>query len=175
MNFFFYILIGFGLIFLILTLIGYFIDREVKHEENILISAEAKDIFALIGNFEEFVKWSPWSVKDPNMEMKFEGEKFSVGHKYSWKGNKTVGTGYMEIDHIEANQRIDINLSFGQRGDSKTSFILEPVDNGTLVRWTFETDLGGNITFRFMGPLMKKFLGKDFREGLQNLKNQFNS
>lgn len=175
MNFFFYLLIGFGLIFLILTVIGFFIDRIVKHEENILIPSDAKDIFAQIGNFKEFVKWSPWSVKDPNMEMKFEGEKFSVGHKYSWKGNKTVGTGYMEIDHIEANQRIDINLSFGQRGDSKTSFILEPNENGTLVRWTFETDLGSNVTFRFMGPLMKKFLGKDFRNGLLNLKNRLKS
>ncbi len=171
----FYLLIAFGLIFLILTVIGYFIDREVKHEENLVIKADAKDIFALIGNFEEFVKWSPWTAKDPTMKMQFEGERFSVGHKYSWVGNKKVGRGSMEIDHIEANERIDIILSFGQRGDSKTSFILEPVENGTLVRWTFETDLGGNMTFRFMGPLMKKFLGKDFREGLQNLNNQFNS
>ena len=175
MNLLFYFLIGFGLIFLILTLIGFFIDRIVEHEESLIIHADAKDIFLLIGNFEEFVKWSPWTAKDPSMEMRFEGEKFSVGHKYSWKGHKKVGTGSMEINHIEANHRIDIDLSFGQRGDSKTSFILEPSENSTLVRWTFETDLGGNLTFRFMGPLMKKFLGKDFRDGLQNLKNRLNS
>jgi hypothetical protein len=168
MNIFFYLLVGFGLFFLILTLIGYFIDREVNHEESIQIQAEPKDIFSQIGDFKHFVKWSPWSAKDPLMKTTFEGEKFSVGHKYSWEGNRKVGTGSMEISHIEANQRIDIDLKFGQRGDSKTSFILEPNSKGTLVRWTFQSDLGGNMTFRIMGPIMKKFLGKDFRDGLQN-------
>ena len=158
------------LIAAVITAAGYLMPAQISLSESIVIDRQAAEIFPYLGDFEQFVTWSPWSEKDPNMTKTIEGERLSFGHKYAWKGNNKVGEGSMEITHIEANREIDILLNFGPRGNSETQFILEPTNGSTLVKWTFSTDLGTSPAARLFGPMMRKFIQKDYANGLQKLK-----
>ncbi|MFN5911142.1 MAG: SRPBCC family protein [Bacteroidota bacterium] len=170
MDIFLIILIILLILATMITAVGYAMSPKINFSESIVIHKSADEIYKYIADFEEFVKWSPWSEKDPEMVQNFEGECMSFGHKYIWKGNSKVGTGSMEITHLEVNRKVDILLNFGNRGNSQTSFILHPDNGTTRVEWVFDTDLGKSPASRLFGPLMRKFIRKDFQHGLQNLK-----
>ena len=156
-------------LFVILTIIGSRMDQQIRIEVQRHVKAETSEVFVEIGNFERFVLWSPWTGKDQNMKSSLSGELLSVGSIYQWKGNRSVGEGRMEITHIEVNRKIEMDLEFGRRALSKTGFILEETENGTLITWYFESDLGPSPMNRLAGPLMKKFIRADFEKGLQQL------
>lgn len=169
MSIFVYILLGLFTLLVLLIIVGMFMPRLVHLEKSILISKEPDVIFAEVADFENFVTWNPWSAKDPTIKQWFEGDKISVGSKYLWEGNSKVGKGSMEITHIEANRRVEMDLNFGPQGNAKCGFILEPTDHSTKVTWYFDSDMGNNPLARLMGIFMEKFVGKDYSEGLNNL------
>ncbi len=160
---------------LLLLIFGYFSPAKFHIEESTLVNADLQTTFMQMADFENFVTWSPWSRKDPNMQQWFEGEKMSVGHKYIWQGNNKVGKGYMVITHIEANERIDIDLNFGPQGLAKCGFMLESNNNTTKVTWCFDTDMGNNPFKRLFGRIMAGLIRKDYAEGLSNLSAKFHS
>ena len=45
----------------------------------------------------------------------------------------------------------------------------------TLVTWFLSTDIGQNPLSRLMGPIMKKYILRDFNKGLNNLKTLLES
>lgn len=170
MSVFIIIFIVLTAIVVLLTIVGLRMPKIVKVEEYILLNSDATEVFVQVCDFENFVKWSPWTDKDPQMKMTFEGERMTPGSSYNWEGNRKVGSGTMEIIHIEANRKVDFNLQFGKRPVSKAGFILEPHDGQTKLTWYLETDMGPNPISRVMGPMMKQFISNDFRTGLNNLK-----
>src|SRR2546430_132613 len=70
---------------------GYHVERSAK------IAAPAAVVFSQIDDFKAWSAWSPWEKIDPNMKRSYEGPARGVGAKYSWQGNKKVGSGKMEI------------------------------------------------------------------------------
>jgi hypothetical protein len=168
-----YFFLGLITFVLIIAIIGYFSPSTVHLEVTRKINASPEDIFPEVGDFENFVTWSPWSAKDPNMKQTFEGEKLSVGSKYSWKGNRQVGMGSLEMAHIEANRMVVYDMIFGQsKNITKCTFRIDPLENGTNVSWIMDADMGNNPFSRFMGRMMTKFVTKDFNDGLTNLSNK---
>jgi carbon monoxide dehydrogenase subunit G len=168
-----YFFLGLITFVIIVAIIGYMSPSTVHLEVSKKINAAPDVIFQEVGDFENFVTWSPWSAKDPNMKQQFEGEKLSVGSKYSWSGNKQVGKGSLEIVHIEANRVVVYDMMFGQgKNITKCTFKLEPTNGETNVSWIMDADMGNNPFSRFMGRMMAKFVTKDFNEGLNNLSNK---
>jgi hypothetical protein len=159
------------ILFVILTFIGSRMEQVIYLEVKRKIPFDSAAVFHEIGDLQRFVLWSPWSGKDPDLKMEFSGEPLSVGSCYTWNGNRSVGQGKMEIVHLEANEKIDMDLEFGRRALSKTGFLLESQGQETLVTWYFESDLGTSPVNRLIGPIMKKFVAKDFERGLEQLEN----
>ena len=62
-----------------------------------------------------------------------------------------------------------IALNFGPRGGAEVGFELTPLGDKTQVDWVFENDLGANPLGRAFGPLMKKMITTDFKNGLIQL------
>lgn len=138
------------------------------HSREIVIAAPATTVHALIADFHEWPRWSPWEALDPAMQRTYDGE--GVGATYHWKGNSKAGEGTMTFTAISASQ-IDIDLSFLKpfKAENEVSFELVPVEGGTRVTWT----MGGNRNpvFALMGRLfLDKAIGKDFDKGLASLK-----
>lgn len=168
-----YFFLGLISFVIIIAIIGFLSPSTVHLEVSKRIKASPEDIFLQVADLENFVTWSPWSAKDPNMTQTFEGENLSVGAKYTWKGNRQVGTGSLETVHIEANRLVVYDMIFGQgKNVTKCSFRLEPSDQDTNVSWIMDADMGNNPFSRFMGRMMTKFVTKDFNEGLNNLSNK---
>lgn len=156
-------------------IVGLFLPKNTHVERTIFLNVEPAVVFDEVVDFENFVTWNPWSMKDPTIKQWFEGEKISVGSKYLWHGNKQVGKGYMEITHIEANESVDMDLNFGPSGSAKCGFILVPKDGGTQLTWYFDSAMGNFPLKRIIGVLMDKFIGKDYSQGLENLAKKLNT
>jgi uncharacterized protein YndB with AHSA1/START domain len=135
------------------------------------IKAPPARVAALISDFHEWPKWSPWEKMDPAMTRTHSGSASGKGAIYAWSGNKKVGQGRMEILEASPSQ-VDIDLQFMApwKAHNKTVFTLAPKDGGTAVNWTMSGS--SPLMFKLMGLFMNMdaMIGKDFEAGLANMK-----
>jgi uncharacterized protein YndB with AHSA1/START domain len=136
------------------------------------MKAPPETIFALINDFHQWGKWSPWEHKDPAMQRTFSGAQSGKGSVYAWDGNKNVGSGRMEILEASAPSKIVIKLDFFKpfEGHNTAEFTMLPQGDATNLTWLMHGPAP------FMSRLMQVFMnmdrmiGKDFETGLANLK-----
>jgi hypothetical protein len=57
------------------------------------VAAPPEVVQALLADFHNWPKWSPWEELDPNMKRTYGGAASGVGQTYEWKGNDKVGSG----------------------------------------------------------------------------------
>lgn len=136
------------------------------------IKAPADTIFALINDFRQWPKWSPWEKLDPNLKRTLSGTDAGRGSVYEWEGDKKVGAGRMEILDSVPPSRVDIKLSFLKpfKAENRTVFTITPVGGASQVRW--EMTGTSNLMFKIMGMFMSmdKMVGNDFEKGLTAMK-----
>jgi effector-binding domain-containing protein len=149
---------------------GLLLPRIVHVSRSVSIERPASEVFAVIDSFQLFPKWSPWQDLDPNMHQSAAGPREGVGAKLVWSGNDKVGSGTQLITAAVPNQFVDSDLDFGKMGVAKSRMILSPIDSGTLVTWTLDTDMGASPIGRYFGLAMDHMIGPDFAKGLAKLK-----
>lgn len=166
----------FGLFFVGIIVIGFFLPKENRFTASRVLQASQERIFPLINETKNWEKWSPWVEYDPNMQLTYSEPSAGAGAWYSWKGNGKVGYGKLSIQSSTPNASIETILNYEDQESALGGFKLSAVDNGTKVEWYIDLgDLNQGIGNRFFGGykylLMKHFLGKDFGKGLENLDN----
>jgi len=138
---------------------------------SIEINAPAAAVHDLISDYRRWVDWSPWERIDPNLARTYSGPDAGVGARYSWVGNKKVGSGNMETTSDEPN-RIVLRLEFTApwKAINTTTFDLAETSGTTTVTWTMAGQHEGlrGLLMRLMP--MDKIVGKDFEKGLAQLK-----
>tara|TARA_R110002073_G_scaffold86690_1_gene205843 strand:+ start:523 stop:984 length:462 start_codon:yes stop_codon:yes gene_type:complete len=141
-------------------------------ERSQIINAAPEALFEKIANLRNWASWSPWEKLDSNMDKTFDGEDGVVGSTYAWKGNKKVGEGKMTLAKLEGGDAVTVELAFVKpfKALSSSRFSLTPEGSGTKIVWTMTGQ--HNWLSKVMGVFMNmdKMLGKDFDEGLNNLK-----
>ena len=146
--------------------------NSVHVERSATIQAPAQRIFDLINDFHNWPRWSPWEKLDPAMKKDMGGPPSGVGSFYGWEGNSKAGKGRMEITESDPPSRVKLDLNFIKpfKSDNVTTFNLEPRDAGTNVHWTMDgpAPMMTKVMMVFMN--MDKLIGRDFDEGLANLK-----
>jgi uncharacterized protein YndB with AHSA1/START domain len=136
------------------------------------IAAPAERVHALINDFHEWQKWSPWEGRDPQMERTYAGPESGVGATYAWRGNSQAGQGRMEIVESEPNHvAIDLVFAAPMRATNRIDFTLTPGADSTGVEWAMTGPQ--NIVMRVMGRFfsMEKMVGPDFQKGLAQLRS----
>lgn len=141
-------------------------------ERSIRIKAPAASIFPYLNDFGEWKNWSPWAEKDPDMQDSQSGSETGVGSIYEWSGNKEVGQGRMEITDASPVSHLRIKLDF-----------LKPFEAHNIAEFELNEDQQeSNVSWILTGPnpfmakimsvfvSMDKMVGKDFEQGLANLK-----
>jgi uncharacterized protein YndB with AHSA1/START domain len=136
------------------------------------IKAPPQAIFPLIDDLHRWASWSPYEKKDPAMQRTFSGAASGKGAVYGWDGNKSVGSGRMEIIDSATPSKIVIKLDFFRpfEGHNTAEFTMSPQGDATDVTWAMYGPCN------FMGKVMHVFcdmdnmIGKDFAAGLANLK-----
>jgi uncharacterized protein YndB with AHSA1/START domain len=145
-------------------------DFEVRRETDIV--APPQKVFALLNDFGQWVKWSPWEKMDLSMQKTFSGAATGKGSIYQWKGNKKVGEGRMEILDSTPSSSVNIDLQFMApfKAHNQTLFTLSPRNGTTHVNWSMTGKK--NFVMKLMGVFMDmdKMVGKDFEAGLASMK-----
>lgn len=149
--------------------IGVFLPSTARVERALAIDAHAATVFALLNDFHQVNKWSPWLATDPNARIDISGPTRGVGAMMTWSGN-IIGNGAQVIVSSEPLQKIVTRLSLQNMGDIETSFRLTRTEFGTTVLWRYENDFGRNIFGRYYGLLLDSIVGVDFELGLASLK-----
>ncbi|MDX2051232.1 MAG: SRPBCC family protein [Polyangiaceae bacterium] len=141
-------------------------------ERRTVIATPPEAVFPHLEDFHQWAAWSPWEKLDPGMQKTFGGAARGKGATYAWRGNDDVGEGNMTIIESRPNEQLSIRLEFLKpfAATNTTMYTLKPQSNGTEITWAME---GPNS---FIGKVMSVFIsmdamiGKDFEEGLANLK-----
>jgi Polyketide cyclase / dehydrase and lipid transport len=165
--------IGIGLLVLLAVLLLFIASRPAKFriERSAQMSASSAAVFALLNDFHQWGKWSPWEKLDPAMKKTFSGAESGTGAEYAWVGNNKAGEGRMTMLDSKPHEQLSIKLQFLKPfpATNLTTFKLEPAPGGTTVHWIMEGENGfaGKAFALFMN--MDKMLGASFEEGLANL------
>ncbi len=161
-----------GVIFVVLIVLMAFAPKHYTVSRSITIARPRAEVYAYLKSVKNQDNWSPWKKKDPEMKQSFEGEDATVGFISRWEGNKDVGTGEQEIVKLVENERLETHLRFFKPWKSESNAFISCADDGqgTKVTWGFSGThkVPANVFMMFLN--MDKMVGKDFDEGLNNLK-----
>lgn len=170
----------FGLLGLVVALIAvvailsFVAPKDFKVEREVTINKPKAEVFAYLKMLKNQNEWGPWYKKDPSMKMDSRGTDGTVGYVSSWNStNNEVGEGEQEIKKITEGERIDTQLRFKRPFESTSDayMITEAVgDNQTKVKWGFSGSMPRPMNVMLLMMDMDKEVGKDFDEGLANLK-----
>lgn len=141
-------------------------------ERSVAIKAPPERIFAMITDLRGWRAWSPYEKRDPEMTRSYSGADNGKGAAYAWDGNRNVGAGRMEIADVTPPSKVVINLEFLRpfKANNTAEFFMRPIGDGTTVTWAM---YGPNLLVgKVMGIFidMDRMIGKDFEDGLANLK-----
>jgi len=159
-------------------ILAYTSPTEYAVEREITINKSKEEVFAYLKLLKNQNEWGPWYKKDPTMKQEFRGTDGQPGFVASWKGNSETGEGEQEIKKITEGERIDTELRFKQPWESKADSYITTESSGenqTKVKWGIkgETPRPWNVLLLFMN--MDQMVGKEFQEGLANLKTKMES
>ncbi|MEM9715580.1 MAG: SRPBCC family protein [Pseudomonadota bacterium] len=169
MSFFALILVGILALAVLIAGVGMMMPRVVHVSRSMIIAGPIDTIYDEIVNLQRFTTWSPWADKDPDMAQDFNNI-VGVGAVMTWSGNKAVGSGKMEITETQKPNSAKLALDFGGMGTATAYWTLEDTGDAVLATWAVDADMGAGPIGRLMGPMMDKWIGADYEQGLLNLK-----
>jgi len=141
-------------------------------ERSLTMAATPATVHAVLNDLHRFPEWSPWQKLDPAMKITHEGPPSGVGAKYHWVGNNEVGEGRMTITASTPDESVVEKLEFLKPWASTCDVRFSIIRQGdeTKVTWAMDgtNDLMAKVMCLFMD--MDAMVGKDFNEGLANLK-----
>jgi hypothetical protein len=125
-------------------------------------------VFAMINDFHQWERWSPWDKIDPNLARNYSGNASGVGAKYHWAGAKNVGEGTMEILESTPDERVLIDLHFIRpfEARNKTTFTIERGADAVTLSWIMDGENGFMSKLFGLFMNMDKMVGADFEKGL---------
>jgi uncharacterized protein YndB with AHSA1/START domain len=141
-------------------------------ERAAVVNAPAEKIFSLIADFHQWLNWSPWEGRDPELKRIYSGTERGKGAVYAWDGNRNVGSGRMEILQADPPSKILIKLDFLNpfEAHNTAEFTMLPQAGATNVIWVMQgpAPFLSKVMQVFMD--MDRMIGRDFETGLANLK-----
>jgi uncharacterized protein YndB with AHSA1/START domain len=136
------------------------------------IKAPPDKVYAVMSDFKRWSEWSPWHKLDPQMKVTYGAVTAGKGATYEWEGNDKVGAGRMEILDVTPSASIKTKLDFYRpfKAQNTAEYSLKADGDSTTVNWAMygENNLMSKVMHVFMS--MDSMVGKDFEEGLSNLK-----
>lgn len=168
--------IALAFVIVLLVLIAVIATRpgEFRIERATTVSAPAALIFPHIANLHNWSAWSPWEKLDPSMKKTFEGPDYGTGAIYAWVGNDAVGEGRMTVMDVQAPQSVSIKLDFIKPWTATNTALFtlgSPTPESTVVTWAMEGQNNFMAKAFSMFVDVDKLVGKDFEEGLAQLKS----
>ena len=142
-----------------------------RYERSEKMHAAPAAVFERIHDFHRWTEWSPYERMDPEMKRTYSGADSGVGASYAWDGTKS-GAGRMEIIEESPSSIVRIRLDFEKpmKATNLAEFTIVPEGDDLRVTWamTGQNDLLSKVFGMFVD--VDAMIGKDFEDGLRNLK-----
>ena len=149
---------------------GLLLSPGFKVTRSTVVAAPADKLYALVADPRRWNDWAVWNRRDSAMQITYSGPASGPGATWAWK-SKSQGDGKMSFTAATPGQRVAYDLYFPDFGTTSTGdLVFTPEGSSTRVTWTMNGDMGSNPIYRWMALFMDTMLGKDFDEGLANLK-----
>jgi hypothetical protein len=166
------ILIGVAVVIAAVLILAATRPAECRVTRSLAIQASPSDLFMHANDFRKWTAWSPFEKLDPAMQRTFGGPRSGAGATYEWSGNKRAGAGRATIMESQPNELSRWKLEFFRPFAcvSTVEFTFRPEGDRTVVTWTLTGK--NNLMARAMSLFvdMDKMIGRDFEEGLANLR-----
>jgi hypothetical protein len=141
-------------------------------QRSAVVAAPPAAVFALVNDLAAWDAWSPWKKLDPNPKTTISTPSAGKGATFTWSGNDAIGEGSLTIVDSRPDEMVEAEQAFVRpfEGKARLVFTFAPDAGGTMVTWTMEG------TNNFVGKAMclvmdmDAMLGKDFEQGLANIK-----
>lgn len=164
------ILIIIGAIVVLFFVVALFLPSSSTLERSIEINKPPEVVFGQVVDFNNYLKWNPWSQMEPTAKNTITGEPGAVGSSWSWEGRE-VGKGSLTIEYITPNQSIQSKLEVKAPWEAVATdtWKFEATENGTKVTWKYSGE-NPYPTMRYMGLMVDGMLGPQYEQGLASLK-----
>lgn len=165
-------IIGIVIVVLVLIVVAYgmSLTGEAQMERSTTINAPIEKVFASVNTFSNIKEWSPWTKIDAEAKYEFMGPDTGVGAKYSWDSeNPELGQGTQEILESRDGNYVKTQMIFAIPGEFYAEYILEPVDGGTKLTWTYDGKVDG-MMWKIIMNGSEGQLGPMYEQGLTDLK-----
>ncbi len=135
------------------------------------IEAPPAKLFPLVNDLRAMNTWNPYALREPNGTASYRGPTSGPGAAHDFATSKS-GTGTIEILESAPPAKVVMRLQMLKpfKADNKVEFTLEPKGTGTDVTWAMSgrQPLLSKAMTLFID--CDKMVGRDFEEGLRNLK-----
>ncbi|MEK7729253.1 MAG: SRPBCC family protein [candidate division KSB1 bacterium] len=164
------VLMAVGGLVALFFIVAAFLPSSYAVERSIEINKAPEVVFEQVADFNNYLKWNPWSKTEPSAKNTIGGTQKEPGASWMWEGD-TVGTGSLTIEKLEPHKAIQSKLKFLKPFESEASdsWTFEPTASGTKVVWHNTGELPYPV-MRYMGLMMEGMLGPQFEQGLRDLK-----
>lgn len=163
-----YIIISFVAL---LVLLAFVLPGKYSVTKSITINCGISKCFDMVADLNNYRDWNPWSKMEPNAKKEINGIPKTIGHSYSWEGQK-IGIGSLTITAVNPNKSVNLDLVFIKPFSSKANdnwSFEELANNQVKITWTNFGDLPPGMA-RLMGPMITKNLNRQFDQGLNSIK-----
>ncbi|MDQ2660093.1 MAG: SRPBCC family protein, partial [Verrucomicrobiota bacterium] len=135
------------------------------------ISAPPENVFAHVNDLHLFQDWSPWAKKEPEAEMSFSGPRTGAGAACTWRGKK-VGEGSMTLTESRENKLVRFRLEFVKPFAVTNTAEFNFIAHGPQTEVTWSMSGESRFLCKAIGLFvnMDKMCGRDFEQGLANLR-----
>ncbi|MBT8230998.1 MAG: hypothetical protein HKO66_11810 [Saprospiraceae bacterium] len=159
------------IILALFLLVNFIAPKNLNLEVSEEMDAPPNLIYNLVNDLKKWEDWSPWTKLDTNVVQTFSDNTSGVGAYVAWKGNTAIGEGRQTIKESVSGEKIKFAMDFkGVDGLAYSNWKFNKEGNLTNVSWDFKGS-DTPFAFRFFNLIMKGSLVKNYKEGLQNLKN----
>jgi effector-binding domain-containing protein len=162
-----------GVIVLLLIVVSFFLPSTVHVERSMEMKCAPEAVFPLVNNLKNWDQWSPWHHKDSLMKKTYGDIFEGQGAYYSWQSEHSqVGNGKLEFVEVVPNQIIKSKMYFMEGEDAALGdFKFEKTESGCKVVWSMDADMSKPFAIgKYFGLMMDAMVGKDFEQGLNELK-----
>lgn len=173
MTLFFYVIIG---LITFLAFLHAWSKKDYDLHRTIIINRPKAEVYAFLRQLKKQKLWMPWLMKNPNLILKYKGEDGKTGAASYWKGSNRL-EGIQKITKVHEGKILETQLLFLKPYKAlclNYMAVKELEPERTKMVWGIKGvhKFPASVFMLFYGMGMERTIGKDFDEGLNNLKNR---
>ncbi|MGE4133831.1 MAG: hypothetical protein AB7F86_19490 [Bdellovibrionales bacterium] len=153
-----------------IIIFAFSIPDQFHHEDEILIVAQNRMIFALIGDLRRWSEWTKWTSRDPDLKSEFSTPPWGVGATFKWQSEK-IGKGEVRVTGFTQNYAMEYEELMPKSDPARWAVRLRPGQRqGTIVKWSVDGRYPKSRLDRLLQYYSIWRMGDDLKTGLARLK-----